>query len=208
MTNIHGVWLPDHEQHLVTEFAKGPGWTYQKHKLDMAMEHCIPRRLAIDIGGQCGLWSMHLTKLFDEVVAFEPKMEHRECYTMNVQGNYTLHPYGLGNRDFRANIHTTEGSSGDSWVEPGDDVEIRTLDSFNLVPDFIKIDTEGFEYFIIQGGEQTIKTHKPVMVVEQKKGKGSTFGLKDDDAITLLKEWGYVVQKVISGDYILTCTSS
>lgn len=172
------------------------------------MEYCVPRRLAIDIGGHCGLWSHHLTNLFEDVVAFEPRMEHRECYVMNVQGNYTLHPVGLGNKDMRASIHHTEGSSGDSWVEPGDDVDIRTLDSFNLAPDFIKIDTEGFEYFICLGGEQTIKTHKPVIIVEQKKGKGSSFGLSDTAAVDLLVSWGYKMVKAISGDYIMVCSSS
>lgn len=206
MKNVLGVWLPDHEKHLVEEFATGPNWTYQKNKLDAAMEYCIPRRVAIDIGGHCGLWSRHLTQLFETVIAFEPKQEHRECYTMNVDGNYTLYPFGLGNRLMRANIHHTEGSSGDSWVEPGDTVEIRTLDSFDLKPDFIKIDTEGFEYFIIQGGERTIKEYRPVMVVEQKKGKGATFHLDDRAAIDLLESWGYKVVKEISGDYI--CTSS
>lgn len=206
MKNIHGIYLPDHEEHLVKEFAHGPGWTYQTKKLDMAMKHCIPRKLAIDIGGHCGLWSMHLTKLFEEVVAFEPNPDHRECYTMNVNGNYTLHPCGLGAREMRASIHTTEGSSGDSWVEPGDTVDIKTLDSFNLKPDFIKIDTEGFEYFIIQGGEETIKMYRPVMIVEQKAGKGSHFGLDDRAAIDLLESWGYRVAEHKSGDYV--CVSS
>jgi len=204
MKCCQGIYLPDHEEHLL-HFATAPGWTYQKSKLDMAMKYCIPRGLAIDIGGHCGLWSTHLTKLFDQVVAFEPNPDHRECYVMNVDGNYTLHPYGLGNRDMRASLHTTQGSSGDSWIEPGDTIDIKRLDWFDLKPDFIKIDTEGFEYFIIQGGEHTIKTCRPVMIVEQKPGKGRQFGLDDRAAITLLESWGYVVKEEKAGDYVC-CT--
>jgi FkbM family methyltransferase len=206
MKNIHGIFLPDHEEHLLG-FATGEGWSYQRHKLDKAMSYCIKRKQAIDIGGHCGLWSMHLTKLFEDVQAFEPVMAHRECYEMNVQGNYTLHPVGLGNREMTASIHTTEGSSGDSWVKPGDEVEIKLLDSFNLSPDFIKMDTEGFEYFICLGGEKTIKEHKPVIIVEQKPGKGKNFGLKDTQAVDLLKSWGYELKDEISGDFILVCNS-
>ena len=204
MKNIHGVWLPDHEKHLVDEFATGPGWTYQKNKLDAAVKYCTTRGVAVDIGGHCGLWSRHLTQLFDRVVAFEPCPLHRECYIMNVDGNFELLPYALGDKLMLAGLHTTEGSSGDSYLEPGSSIEVRMLDSFNLVPNFIKIDTEGYELFVIQGGERTIKEHKPVMVVEQKKGKGSHFGLKDDDAISLLKAWGYKVKVILSGDYIMT----
>ena len=205
MKNVFGVWLPDHEKHLVDHFATEEGWTYQKHKLNAALGFCTARGLALDIGGHCGLWSMHLTKLFDEVVAFEPRPEHRECYVMNVDGNFTLHACGLGDREMRAGIHHTEGSSGDSFVEPGDSVDIKLLDSFNLAPDFIKIDTEGFEYFIIRGGEKTIKAHRPVIIVEQKPGKGKSFGLKDTAAVDLLVSWGYELKQVLSGDYILVC---
>ena len=90
----------------------------------------------------------------------------------------------------------------DSWIEPGEGIVVKRLDWFNLEPDFIKIDTEGFEYFIIQGGEHTIRTHRPVMIVEQKPGKGSHFGLGDRDAIDLLESWGYRVAEHKSGDYV------
>lgn len=205
MKNVFGIWLPDHEQHFL-EYATGRGWTYQKHKLNAAMRMCKRRKLAIDIGGHCGLWSMHLVKLFDKVVAFEPVADHRDCYVKNVVGdNYTLHPYGLGNEERKADIHIPPGSSGGSHVVDGDSVEIKLLDSFNLEPDFIKIDTEGFEYYICLGGEQTIRTHKPLMCVEQKPHKVTNFGFSGTDAVELLESWGYKVRQEIVGDYIMSC---
>ncbi|WP_019961111.1 FkbM family methyltransferase [Woodsholea maritima] len=44
--------------------------------------------------------------------------------------------------------------------------EIRTLDSFNLAPSFIKIDVQGFEAQALLGGEATLKTHKPYILLE------------------------------------------
>ena len=76
----------------------------------------------------------------------------------------------------------------------------------NLNPDFIKIDTEGFEYYILLGGEKTIKEHKPTIIVEQKPNKGKTFGLKDTQAVDLLKSWGYSLHGQIAGDYVLSCS--
>lgn len=203
MKNIRGIWLPDHEEHLL-DFATHDGWSYQKHKLDAAVMYCDDMTLAIDIGGHCGLWSKHLVKMFDKVVAFEPVADHRECYVKNVIGdNYTLNPVALGAEEGSIKIHTTKGSSGDSWVDGEGDIPMKTLDSFNLAPSFIKIDTEGYEYNILLGGEQTVKKYKPIIIVEQKPKKGSNFGLNDTEAVELLLSWGYTMKKAISGDYIM-----
>lgn len=208
MKNVLGVWLPDHESHL-TEFATSAGWTYQKHKLNKAMEFCPRRELAVDIGGHCGLWSRHLVNLFDEVVAFEPVADHRECFVRNVLGpNYSLHPFALGKERGSVKMHTTPGSSGDTWVDGEGNIPMDTLDSFGMSPDFIKIDTEGYEYNILLGGKETIMRSKPTIIVEQKPGKGSNFGLEDTQAVELLKSWGYQLRGEMAGDYILTCKPS
>lgn len=45
--------------------------------------------------------------------------------------------------------------------------ETRTLDSFRLRPTFIKIDVEGLEHEVLQGGAETIRAHEPVLMVER-----------------------------------------
>ena len=45
-------------------------------------------------------------------------------------------------------------------------VELRTLDSYKYKPDFIKIDVEGFELDVIDGGIETIMSYKPLILVE------------------------------------------
>ena len=45
-------------------------------------------------------------------------------------------------------------------------VTIKTLDSLNLSPDFIKIDTEGAEFKIIQGAMKTIQRCRPALYIE------------------------------------------
>jgi len=44
--------------------------------------------------------------------------------------------------------------------------QVRKLDDFDLDPYFIKIDVQGFEYEVLQGGINTIKTHKPILLIE------------------------------------------
>jgi FkbM family methyltransferase len=184
------------------EFGK---WTYQTNKLMAAMRFVRRRHLAVDVGGHCGLWSKELVELFDKVIAFEPVQEHRECFRLNVHGNYDLHACALGEQDGMVNIHTTPGQSGDSWVEGEGDIPMTTLDSFEFEGvDFIKLDCEGYELFALRGGEKMLKRDRPVVIVEQKPGRGLKFGLDDVAAVGYLMQLGYTLQGEIAGDYILS----
>ena len=206
MKNVNGIWLPDHEEHLKGFAEGGPygEWTYQKAKLDAAMEYVRGRKLAIDVGGHCGLWSKELVKLFTHVHAFEPVADHRDCFVRNVKGDFTLYPFALGETDCMVSIKTMQGSSGDSWTIPGGSIEMKRLDDFDLAPDFIKLDCEGGELFVLRGAEKTLLKHRPAICVEQKPGKSKNFALPSDiEAVHYLTRLGYQVRKVISGDYLL-----
>ena len=207
MRNLNGIWLPDHETHLEHYAALGPygKWTYQAHKMLAALEYSKGLACAIDVGGHCGLWSKELVKIFDHVIAFEPVAEHRECYRLNVVGNYTLHECALGEKVGTCKIHTSHGSSGDSWVDGEGDIPLKTLDSFDIEHvDFMKLDCEGYELFALKGGESLINRCRPTIIVEQKPRRGKKFGLKDTAAVDYLQSLGAKLRKEISGDYILS----
>ena len=62
---------------------------------------------------------------------------------------------------------------------------IRALDSFGLLPDFIKIDVEGAEDAVIQGGQKTIARSRPAIMIESGvRGAGTSY---------LLDKLGYAV---------------
>ena len=203
---VNGLWLPDHETHLQKFAALGePGrWTYQKNKLDCAMQYVTNFRVAIDVGGHCGLWSKELVELFEKVIAFEPIEEHRECFVKNVVGNYELMPVALGDEPKKVAMHTTPGSSGDSWVTGKGDIPMKTLDNYAFENvDFMKMDCEGYELFVLRGAEKTIERCHPVVIVEQKPNRPKNFGLHKTGAVKWLTDRGYELKDVISGDYIL-----
>lgn len=215
MKQVRGFSLPDHEEHLVSFLERGPtfarGPTYQIHKLLAALPYVKDFRNAVDVGGHCGLWSRPLSALFNRVHAFEPVAAHRECFKENMRSfevhNVTLHACALGDRTGSISLHTSPTSSGDTFVREGGEhvSDISILDQYEFQDvDFIKLDCEGYELFALKGGEQTIKKWKPTIIVEQKPGKGSQFGLGDTDAVKLLTTWGAKQHKVISGDYILS----
>ena len=77
--------------------------------------------------------------------------------------------------------------TGDRWVQPEWDtfpeieVETRTLDSYEFDQvDFIKMDVEWFELRVLQGAENTIRKHKPIMYIEMSDIEAYTF-MKDLD---------------------------
>jgi FkbM family methyltransferase len=58
---------------------------------------------------------------------------------------------------------------------------LRTLDELGLEPFFIKIDVQGYEYNALKGGENTLREHEPVLLVEA----------PDDLVIDFLSDIGY-----------------
>ena len=60
---------------------------------------------------------------------------------------------------------------------------LKTLDSLNLAPTFMKIDVEGFEHDVLMGGLETVKRHEPVIMIEK--------FWNDTRVFTLLAELGY-----------------
>lgn len=148
---------------------------------------------------------------FGRVTAFEPLPEHILCFQRNLigAGNVTLHQYALDARPGRLIMNMPPTWTGNTHVavdgEEGIPVESRTLDSFALTDiDFLKIDVEGYELPILQGGEETIRREKPVMVIEQKPGDHTTrYGRGTHDALDLLKQWGGQVRWEVGGDFLV-----
>lgn len=214
---IRGIWLPEAEEHLIPYIENGPEFagagTYQLQKLQAAFPYIKNFRHAVDVGAHVGLWSRILARCFARLTAFEPIEAHRACFELNVpagQGcEIELVPFALSRAEEVVRFDIVPDSSGATQVtlgEAGDGPQVlaRTLDSFALSPvDFLKMDCEGYEYFILEGGEEMVRRERPCVLVEQKPGKGTTYGRGDTDAVTLLQSWGAELKFEIAGDFCL-----
>lgn len=132
--------------------------------------------IILDIGANVGSHCINWAKVAQHIHAFEP---HPVTFN-NLCANLLLHmaknvtPYkiALGAYCGDAKLDdfdiTGEHYSMGAYIGNGPlTVPMRTIDSYNFSPvHFMKIDTEGSEYEILKGANQTLQRESPIVFVE------------------------------------------
>jgi FkbM family methyltransferase len=199
MYQSHRWWFPDQDTHfakmLARNIEKGGQAVYQEPVRRASIPYCKKHDVALDIGANIGLWARDLCQFFQQVHAVEPVADFRDCLIKNVPAtNLKIYDCALGAENSMIDMIVVPENTGHSHVDTESfgrgKIQMRTLDSMDLPPaDYIKLDCEGYEYNIILGGENYIKSCKPVIVVEQKFHKDT--GTSDNgEAVELLMSWG------------------
>lgn len=221
MFEHNGFFLPDGDRHFVDHF--GDDLTaYQAADREAAYGHVQQWRTAVDLGANIGLFSSQFAKRFETVWAFEPIPDIRACLERNVPENVIVQPFAVGDRPSVQKMHQTVKNAGGSFifdhpdipVPPSNppsanriiDVEVRTLDSFDIENvDLIKLDIQGAEYLALRGAEQTIKRWKPVIMIEEKPRLDDPIDVANvQKASDLLVSWGMSPQEKARGDRVYT----
>jgi len=132
-------------------------------------------RTAIDCGTCYGMIAIPLAKYFNIVHTFEPNERLWFAIEQNIlthkKENIILHKTGLGSCEQYVNFSVSK-SSGSSFVErhnnpKNKNIKITSIDDQNIIDvDLIKIDVEGYEFEVLQGAKNTLKTYKPLLIVE------------------------------------------
>ena len=174
MKQVKGWWLPDTDTHF-EHYIKDGG--YQTVHRNTILNHIVMNKHTlkncVDVGSHVGFWSKDFTELFNHTYAFDPMPIVRECYEKNItKSNYTLYPYGLGsvNQKIKVLYYPEETGNTHASNEGNYEIEVRTLDSFNLEDiDYIKVDAEGYEIQVVNGAKNLIEKYKPFIHIEAKK---------------------------------------
>lgn len=180
---------------------------YNKKMIDSLLRLGIDLELAIDVGANCGQSALTYSRYFRKVISFEPVPDLFRCLQHNITSNRVENVSTINaavgeksDRDgvvFRFSEKNHFGSKVAINPKIGKTITVPlvNLDKAieGTVPTFIKIDVEGFEYRVIRGALNLIKSHHPVMLIELVPEFMKGFGAHPQDVFSFLGKLGYCV---------------
>lgn len=176
---------------------------FSKGEADLFRYLVQPDWTVLECGANYGAHTVLLAKLVGEkgrVIAFEPQrlVFHALCANIALQCMTQVWPYwaAVGNRTGTIRVTRLDPNAdnnfgglamGDQHGAATEPVALLRLDSFATLPrvDFIKIDVEGMEADVLDGGRELLAKHRPVLYVENDREE------KSDGLLALLAELGY-----------------
>lgn len=189
--------------------------SYEPECARCVTEYVDATRDAIDIGTNVGFYSVLIRQLLSQdarLLAVEPtpnayRLLERNLRRNNCWDGVILCNGAVSDVEGTVSIHFIEGREEYSSIgkvtddRPGSqtalEVPSRTLDSLvaehALNPGFIKMDAEGAEYLILQGGIDTLKTFKPVILSEIADVFLANFGHDSQSVFEVLRGLGYTL---------------
>lgn len=167
-------------------------------RLDQTISLCQGRAVAVQAGGNLGLYAKRLAKDFGTVYSFEPDPELFQLMQVNApERNIFRYHAALGDerrlvatsrirRDGKPNNH-----EGITHIAGEGVIPTLRIDDLGLsVCDLIVLDVEGWELFALRGARQTLMSCRPVVSVEINKNIGYV-GFTPDDVRHVLHEAAY-----------------
>ncbi|OGA55747.1 MAG: hypothetical protein A3G81_19490 [Betaproteobacteria bacterium RIFCSPLOWO2_12_FULL_65_14] len=189
--------------------------------------------LLLDVGANIGLVCLNvLVDVPDaKVVAFEPGAHQAELLQRTINANrladrVTLVRGALSNRTGTATfaVHRSRHASGDGFLDTrraghttATEVEISTLDAWWRASGqphvaAIKIDTEGAELWVLEGGEALLEACRPAVVFELHPHNLRVYPYKARDVVRFFIGRGYGVTTIqgepVTEDNVDRCLAS
>lgn len=171
MKKSGNMWVLDDDIFFEKVFSKS-GDDFEIEHLIKALTYISRYGVAIDGGANYGSWSRHMATTFKKVIAFEPVNNIFECLKKNTSEyeNVALYKNAIGDSNKKVNVGIGKAfyNHGCYTVTGDGEMDMITIDSLNLETlDFLKLDLEGFEYYALQGAEETLKRCKPIILFEE-----------------------------------------
>tara|TARA_B100001057_G_C22709451_1_gene895094 strand:- start:86 stop:826 length:741 start_codon:yes stop_codon:yes gene_type:complete len=177
----------------------------------------------IDIGAHTGIYTLYSKFLNNSnYYSFEPQIKAHDNLKDNILlnniSNVNLFNYGLSDKKCNGILKVPGGDKGLATLalnplrmekNPNTyDIFLDTIDNCffdkNINVDFIKIDTEGHEYFILKGGNKTINKYKPLIQLEFNYLNLKQFNLTQKNVEDYLKSIDYILINKCKEEHIFS----
>lgn len=207
MKVINGWHCPD--------LLSGPG-KYMRRAVEdapLAFERCKQRRVAVQAGGHVGTWPIFLSKHFERVYTFEPIGENFRCLVRNVSEHAenpdAIFPArgALGHIAKPVDMVISGKSTGQHRARYPSEHKVGTVPVYRLddlglpAVDAIFLDLEGFENFALRGALETMKAHRPIVMVENNR-RCEDHGFKRGDLEVFMRCANYQIAARVGEDLI------
>ena len=154
----------------------------------------------LDVGANVGAYTVLVAKeIGASVLSFEPSPITFDFLNRNVLLNQIdqlceTHQCCVGSA--KGTTGFTKGLDTINHIDPEateNMVEVWPLDEMEINSDsiFVKIDVEGFESYVIQGGAQLFQSGRVLALIMELNGLSDRFDLDESEIISKLKTWGY-----------------
>lgn len=205
---------------IISDFIR-EGRPWEPHLHEVFSKYITKDFIVLEAGCHIGTHSMVISDLCKTLYCFEPFPSSNQILNKNIQLNNRDNVI-LSNNALGESIYKTEfswsfghnpGASGlknNPMGSPGGhmedkiEVDVVTIDSLNLSGlDFMKIDVEGFEINVINGGLKTIEKFRPIITLEcWSNHNGGTSIEHTQETFKVLIDMGYSLEQIHSSDYI------
>ncbi|MGN7613613.1 FkbM family methyltransferase [Magnetococcales bacterium HHB-1] len=192
------------------------GQIYEQH-LSLKLAEFLrekERPVLLDIGANIGLITLNMVHDVGDIQihAFEPGVDQLVYLKRNITENNLDHQVTCYDQAVGAEVgettffvHGHKHSSGDGFINTqrageGKTVQVKvtTLDHWweeagKPDVDVIKVDTEGAEYLVFQGGEKLLSQIKPVIIFEMDSRNLKAYPHTGEDVCNLLWQQSYTI---------------
>ena len=210
---LNQVALKDLYKKLITE----PNQTYDRIICHIYSHLLEPGDIAVDVGANTGLHTVPMARKVvphGRILAFEPVPENlqqlkKRLKNQQLLSNVSLYGVALSNFTGKADFRVFMNSPGlscfkerENYDKAGMEVRKVQVDQLdNRVPGemrvkFLKIDVEGADLNVMQGGTAIIKRDRPVIVLESGRIKAVPAGLynySQEEFLGFFADLGYVL---------------
>jgi|TARA_B110000908_G_C10256379_1_gene455816 FkbM family methyltransferase len=213
---------------ICNQIKEGEPW--EPWLFDVYNKYITKESVVIEAGCHIGTHTMVISDLCKTLYCFEPLPSSRKLLESNIalnkRFNVAVSPYALGEANYKSEIGWSgienKGATGilknnaygiPTWAEKMPErieVDVTYIDNLRIERlDFIKADVEGFEINLINGGLETIKKHKPVILIEWWADGTTPYMVPVvEKDFKMLLDIGYRVENVKDADYLFTFTDS